>query len=317
MLNFVALDFETANSFRGSPCALGMVRVRNGEIVDEVRTLMRPPKRHSHFDGRNIGVHGITPSMVMEAPAWSELLPLLVEYVGDDVVVTHNADFDIGVIRAACVADGLEWPELTFLCSLVLARSALRLPSYRLPFVVEALGQSMGNHHDPLDDARGVAAVVRALAEREAVASLEALAETLGVPLGRMNAGSYTSTTADSRDWVSNSPSSVGGRLEMPETNVDADPGGYLYGRTVVFTGALVSMGSQQAWEECARMGAFPEPNTTKRTNVLVLGDVNPASLRPGADLTEKAKKAFDLQLKGQCIEVMTEDDFLRCLGAF
>ncbi len=68
------------------------------------------------------------------------------------------------------------------------------------------------------------------------------------------------------------------------------------------------------ARQECAKVGAVPEPTTTKRTNVLVVGDINPAVLRPGSNVTGKARKAFELQDKGQEIEVMTEDDFLRCL---
>lgn len=73
-----------------------------------------------------------------------------------------------------------------------------------------------------------------------------------------------------------------------------------------------MSMTRQLAWEQCSRVGAIAEIGTTKRTNVLVLGDINPAVLRPGADLTAKARKAFELQGKGEDIEVMTEDDFLR-----
>jgi hypothetical protein len=99
-----------------------------------------------------------------------------------------------------------------------------------------------------------------------------------------------------------------------PVTNPDADPGGYLYGRVVVFTGTLMSMTRQIAWEECARVGAIPEKDTTKRTNVLVSGDINPAVLRPGSNVTGKTRRAFELQDKGQPIEVMTESDFVRCL---
>lgn len=60
----------------------------------------------------------------------------------------------------------------------------------------------------------------------------------------------------------------------------------------------------RRAWEEGARVGAIPEPSTTKRTNVLVIGEVNPASPRPGAELTAEAAKAFALQEKGQDTEV-------------
>ena len=68
------------------------------------------------------------------------------------------------------------------------------------------------------------------------------------------------------------------------------------------------------AWDDVIKVGGIPELSVTKRTNVLVIGDINPAVLAPGMVITGKAAKAFALQDKGQEIEVMTEDDFLRSL---
>ncbi|MBN9636593.1 MAG: hypothetical protein J0H22_15615, partial [Actinobacteria bacterium] len=82
-----------------------------------------------------------------------------------------------------------------------------------------------------------------------------------------------------------------------------------------VFTGTLMSMTRRIAWDECACIGAIAEEDTTRRTNVLVVGDINPAVLRPGSTVTGKTRKAFELQAKGQRIEVMTEGDFVRCLA--
>jgi DNA polymerase III epsilon subunit-like protein len=305
MLNYVAIDFETANSYRGSPCAVGLVRVRNGVPVAERRWLMRPPEEVDHFDSFNTWIHGITEDMVASEPRWKHVLPNIVDFIGDDVVVAHNAGFDIGVIRYACAVDNIEWPEMRFLCTMVLARRALSLPSYRLPFVLDALGGSIDDHHDPLADARAVVDVVRGLACRNAVDNLDALADSVGVCVGRMTSGIYLGSVATSGS---------GSRLVRPELNPNADPDGYLYGHVVVFTGTLMSMNRQIAWRECSRVGAIAEYETTKRTNVLVIGDLNPAVLRPGSTLTAKARKAFELQDKGQDIEVMTEDDFLRCL---
>jgi DNA polymerase-3 subunit epsilon len=306
MLDYTAIDFETANSYRGSPCAVGLVRVRGGKIVDERRWLMRPPEGADWFDSFNVWVHNITAEMVADAPRWKDILPVIIEFIGDDVVVAHNAGFDIGVIRYACAVDNIEWPEMRFLCSLVLARRALALPSYRLPFVTEALGHDMGDHHDPLDDARAVTEVVSRLAAQEDAATLDDLASSLKVYVGRMERGIYKGSVA-----VSGSSA-----LERPDVNPDADPDGYLYGRVIVFTGKLWAMVRQGAWKECARVGAIAEKDTTRRTNVLVIGDLNPAYLRPGENLSARARKAFALQDSGQDIEVMTEDDFLRCLEA-
>lgn len=305
MLDFTAIDFETANSFRGSPCSVGLVKVRDGRVVDTQHWLIRPPEGADWFDAWNTAIHGITAEMVADAPRWRETLPEIVNFIGDDVVVAHNAAFDLGVIRYACEVDGTEWPETQFLCSLVMARRALALPSYRLPFVTAALGFELENHHDALSDARAVVEIIGRLATRQGVADISSLAASVGVRVGHLSNGGYRGCVADR----------AGDRGFTPiEVNVDADPSGYLYGRVVVFTGALISMTRDTARQECAKAGAIPEQNTTKRTNVLVVGDINVASLRPGSNVTGKARKAFELQDKGQEIEVMTEDDFLRCL---
>ncbi|HRD10800.1 MAG TPA: exonuclease domain-containing protein [Mycobacterium sp.] len=308
MLDYVAIDFETANAYRGSPCAIGLVRVRGGVPVAEHRWLMRPPEEVDYFDAFNTMIHGITEEMVADSPRWRDALPWVLDFIGDDVVVAHNAGFDIGVIRYACAVDNIEWPELRFLCTMVLARRALSLPSYRLPFVADVFGGSCDNHHDPLADARAVVDIVSGLAAKYDAHDLDGLADAVGVRVGHMCSGIYKGSVSIS--------GSAGGasRLVRAEVNPDADPDGYLYGRVVVFTGTLFSMTRQIAWDECCRIGAIPEHDTTKRTNVLVIGDINPAVLCPGATLTKKTQRAFELQERGQEIEVMTEDDFLRCL---
>jgi len=306
VLDFTAIDFETANSYRGSPCSVGLVKVRNGIAVDERHWLIRPPEQADWFDRFNISIHGITPAMVAAAPRWHLVLPQIIEFIGGDIVVAHNAGFDTGVIRYACAVDNIEWPALDFLCTLVIARQAFSLPSYRLPFVTEACGITLEGHHDALADARAVVDIVRGMAALGGVTDLHELAALHGVCVGRMESGIYTGSVGTA---------SGSGRLVAADANADADRDGYLYGRVVVFTGALMSMTRQGAWDEVVRSGGSPESGTTKRTNVLVLGDFNPANLRPGATYSGKARKAFELQDKGQDIELMTEADFLRLLG--
>lgn len=60
---------------------------------------MRPPELVDTFDAYNVAIHGITPALVARAPRWDAVLPALIDDIGDDIVVTHNAGFDIGVIR--------------------------------------------------------------------------------------------------------------------------------------------------------------------------------------------------------------------------
>ncbi len=285
------------------------LKVREGAIVDEAHWLMRPPEACDWFDGFNIGIHGITAEMVENQPRFKEMLPRIMDFIGDDLFVAHNASFDTSVIRYACDADESPWPSLRFLCTLVLSRRVLSLPSYRLPFVLEACGiDSFENHHDALADARAVVDIIRHLADLRGTRDLEELASGLSVRVGHQLPGEYAGSRHRGGGGVG------GAGPELPEVNTSADPDGYLYGRVVVFTGKLQSLTRQQAWDALAHAGGEPDKSTTKRTNVLVIGDLDPCHLRPGEELSGKARKAFDLQAKGQDIEVMTEDDFLRCI---
>jgi DNA polymerase-3 subunit epsilon len=74
-------------------------------------------------------------------------------------------------------------------------------------------------------------------------------------------------------------------------------------------------MSRQQAFELVAKLGAQPEANVTKKTDFLVLGQQDPSRLTPGAELSAKAQKAEELRAKGQKIELLGEDDFLRMTG--
>ena len=67
----------------------------------------------------------------------------------------------MGVIRYACIADDVPLPSVDFLCTLVLARRAYRLPCYRLPFVAAQCYVELGQHDRATDDACGTALIAR------------------------------------------------------------------------------------------------------------------------------------------------------------
>jgi DNA polymerase-3 subunit epsilon len=191
-LNFVALDVETANSNRGSICSFGLSVVLNGKIVRTENWLTRPPAELDWFDGRNIGVHGITPNMVRNAPPFRKRLAQVLDVVGDLPIVAHNAGFDTSAMRGGCDADGLEWPDLTYGCTLVLSRRILpHLVCHKLPNVCDELGIPPFNHHQAGADAKAAALVALKLARRQKAASLEELAFGVQVRLGQLNSRAW------------------------------------------------------------------------------------------------------------------------------
>ena len=303
--SFCAIDFETANRYRGSPCAVGLVKVVDGQVVDTRRYLMRPPEGYDEFDPFNIRIHGITPAMVHGEPRFAQRLPEILAFADGLPLVAHNAAFDMGVIRAACFASDLLCPETSYACTLVFSRATWSLLSYSLPWVAEAAGVALDHHHDPEADARAAASILLAIAEHHGATTLEEIAKATRAPLGSMSANGWSSAH---RRWS-------GGGGDVPVTNPDAGPDHPFYGREIVFTGALDSMTRAMAWDRVIELGGRPAPGVTKHTNVLVIGYQDAYQLRPGEQLSAKARKARDLRELGQQIEVMSEVDFVQLLA--
>ena len=176
-LNFTAIDFETANGASASPCAVGLVKVAEGKIVDTFSTLIKPPYPNDWFAPGNIGVHGIHPQDVVDAPTWAEALEEMLGFIGSDDLIAHNAGFDMGVLRASAALIEYELPDLRYGCSLVMARKTYNLDSYRLNQVAYAMGHEEFDHHDALADSDACARIVIHMADRHGVSSLDELAE--------------------------------------------------------------------------------------------------------------------------------------------
>jgi DNA polymerase III subunit epsilon len=185
-LDFTAIDFETANSSNASACAVGLARVRDGRVVETASWLIRPPAGHDAFLSFNIGIHGIRAADVTGAPTWTEQLVDLAAFAGDDVLVAHNAGFDMAVLRTACEVTGSAHAAYRYLCSLQVARRTYDLPSYRLPLVAAEAGYGAFAHHDALADALACAHIVVDAAGRAGADDLDALASLAGVRISAL-----------------------------------------------------------------------------------------------------------------------------------
>lgn len=180
-LDFTAIDFETANSSNASACAVGLVRVRDGQVVDQTGWLIQPPAPHNVFFEINTRIHGITAADVVNAPTWTEQLAPLAAFAGDDVLVAHNAGFDMAVLKRACEATGDFCPPFRYACTLQVARKVYQLESYRLPFVAAEAGFAEFAHHNATADALACAHVMIDAARRLGVDDLDSLAAAAGV----------------------------------------------------------------------------------------------------------------------------------------
>ena len=326
-LDFTAIDFETANGFRGSPCSVGLTKVRGGRIVAEASWLMRPPAGYDTFDHHNVRIHGITPADVAGSPRFGELFPEIGAFIGDDVLVAHNAAFDLGVIRSALEVSGLPGPAYDYVCTVMLSRRCYSLVSNSLPFAAEEAGVPLVNHHDAAEDARACAGILIDIAARNGANSIAELYLSLGLAMPRQEAfdpagGDLSKASLAALAGNSGNGAALVRRFQSgwpeeglnPEPNVDAEPGHPLYAQTVVFTGQL-SINRPDAKLRSARCGARTESRVTARTTVLVVGDGFVASDLRSGRLTGKARRVLELHERGQAIEVLSEGEFLQMVG--
>ncbi len=149
---FVAFDLETTglSSRQDEIIEIGAVIMKDGQEIDRFQTFVDPGRK---LDSRITELTGITDAMLAGAPKIQEVLPKFLEFVGDRILVAHNADFDTGFIRANCAKLGISY-TLTSADTLVLAQNLMpQLGKHKLDIVANALSLPEFNHHRAADDA--------------------------------------------------------------------------------------------------------------------------------------------------------------------
>ena len=152
MHDFIAIDFETAKYSRESACSVGLVKFRNGEVVDTFYSLIRPPELYILPDFTEI--HGLTVEDVKDAPSFADIWDSAVKpFIGSLPLAAHHAEFDMGVLRAVLEWYELPIPELSYFCTCSLARRTWPgLESYSLTALAAHFG-IVYQAHNALDDA--------------------------------------------------------------------------------------------------------------------------------------------------------------------
>ena len=152
---FVCFDIETTGLKvdREAITEIGAVVLKNGEITDRFQTFVNPNRR---LTPEIIGLTGITDDMLKDAPQLKEALAEFLKFVDGRPLAAHNAEFDIGFIRAGCRKVGLDFSP-TYVDSLILAQNLLPdLGKYKLDIVADRLELPTFNHHRASDDAATV-----------------------------------------------------------------------------------------------------------------------------------------------------------------
>ena len=157
MKDFAAIDFETANNERSSVCSVGIVIVRNGEIVDSIYSLIQPePNYYNYWCSQ---VHGLCCQDTDDAPVfpkvWAQIEPLIEGLP----LVAHNKPFDEGCLKSVFRVYQMDYPDYEFYCTCVASRRIWPQGSHTLDVIATRCGYELSNHHHALADAEACAAI--------------------------------------------------------------------------------------------------------------------------------------------------------------
>lgn len=182
--DFTAVDIETTGGDinRDEVVEIAAVRVRNGRIVDKMRSFVKSTEPISAIA---FATHGISEHDIIDAPSFAEIWPQFRDFCGSDVIVAHNGhEFDFPILRR--MAGPVEFDQMSLYDTCVLARE-LRSDSAKLQNLARVYNVPPGRAHHALDDSRTLALVFLGLAEdyltRARKTCLDVMLDYLGIGL--------------------------------------------------------------------------------------------------------------------------------------
>jgi len=308
-MDFVAIDFETANEDRGSACEIGLVRFSGGQVVDSFQSLIF----QDYFNPFNVSLHGITEKQVAKAPGFDDVWAEAEKFIGDSPLLAHNAGFDISVLYRSLEQVNIQKP-LTYFCSMVLSRRMLGISYFGLPGVTEFLGINYPMNHRANSDAEAAGKVAVALMTEKSVSTLDELAELLRVNPGTLTSEGFSGSRYKGELGGSGLSMSEKKKIleAVPESERYEDPD--FAGKRIVFTGALMGMKRDDAELAIMKAGGIPVSSVSKKTHMLIFGYQHPSVLK-GKSLSGKRQAVEDLRAEGVDIESVDELQFMQMLA--
>ena len=157
---FVVFDLETTglSPKNNEIIEIGAVKIENEEIVDHYQSFVKPDK---NIPSKITDLTGINNEMVADADKIDKVLDEFVDFIGDSVLVAHNADFDYSFLQSAFQKTNKKEAEYPVLDTLALSRALLNgIKNHKLNTLAQHFNVNLENHHRADDDAEATAEIL-------------------------------------------------------------------------------------------------------------------------------------------------------------
>lgn len=312
--DYCVIDIETTglDSRYDEIIEISALKVRNNKIIDQYTNLVKPKQRIFDDDEVDFCIEdgekvkyidefiteltGITNKMLENAPDISDVLPLFNDFIGDDILVGHNINFDINFLYD----DNMEYLQkpLTndFIDTLRISRKILpELKHHRLDDLIKYFNKDARNEHRALNDC---------------ILTSDIYKELISLALDKFD----TVENFKNQFKKHNSSNSLKAKEIVAQTT-EFDKDHPLYGKVCVFTGTLEKMLRKDAMQIVVNLGGICGDNVTSKTNYLILGNNDYCkTIKDGK--SNKQKKAEKLKIGGQDIEIISENVFYDMIEA-
>lgn len=305
-MDFVAIDFETANEKRASACSLGITVVKNNEIIEEKYWLIKP--RPFRFEPRNIIIHGIREEDVINEKEFDELWEEIKLYLENNLVIAHNASFDFSVLRNTLDLYNFKYPKLQYGCTLVASKLFYRyLNNHKLNTVNKHLGYRF-NHHHASADATAAANILINISKELNLNNIEEIAKTVGFKLGKIENNTYLPCKKVKEGIVSKKCESYSDNNSVLSSETD-----FFKNKVVVLTGELHCMSRLEATRLINNLGGITRNSVTKKTDILITNARDIENLAPN-QMSNKLRTAVNYISQGQNIDIIDEEQLEKIL---
>ena len=316
--SFVSFDFENLSPQRVTACSVGMVKYKNGVIVDTYYTLIRPPFEYEGKRGPALTwIHGFTEEKLKDARTFAEILPEMEEFIEGLPLVAHNACVERACIHDCCAYYHIETsiPYEDIIDTYLLSKAAdakLGFKEkikgiYSLSVVCQRYGVPVLRHHHACDDAEMCGNLFLALPKYlsgELMFDESTLQQSLEYCEKELS-----SSKSIFASYAQRGHTILCGDILQKDLSC-ADPNNPFYDRKIVITGVF-TIERQELAMILKGMGADIDTNVSSKTNYLLIGEEpGPSKLRKfdeliasGKDVRKIYQEDLNLILAGKCFE--------------